>query len=99
MTRYKHHGSYEIPARYRDAVNQALYRLGYGPNNFSVPILTGPNNVTHWGCETSLTDDALAAFEAILDDVPVVRSSIHRNLEFLVGSGGRSVAMRRRAPV
>ena len=41
-----------VPVAHQDAINAAGQALGYGPTNFSVPLVMLPDtvSVTHYGC-------------------------------------------------
>ena len=42
-----------IPAQARDAANALGEAMGWGPNNYSVPLTDG-NSVTHYGCRANV---------------------------------------------
>ena len=60
MTRFRNRQLVIIPAAKRKAVNDALQALGWGPDNFSQPLIgtaSGPTATpTHYVCDIVLTD-------------------------------------------
>lgn len=49
----------------RDAANAALENLGFGPDNFSVPLHQGVSPATHYGLHAWDDADFIAAIEAL----------------------------------
>lgn len=51
---------FTIPAARRAQANAALERLGYGPDNFCIPLTTPGGTVTRYGCDLPVHGSALA---------------------------------------
>lgn len=63
MTAYIHHAVIILPAALRDAGNAVAEQMGWGPNNYSVPLTDG-EEITHYGLSTVMQDDAAQMFTA-----------------------------------
>jgi len=56
-----------VTAKNVDEVNKKLEDIGYGPSNFSVPIIVGNGkDTTHYGCSWNISADQLSKLDGIM---------------------------------
>ncbi len=70
QTKHKHRRVAVVPAAKRDAANEALERLGWGPDNFGRPLYPpsahANSRPTHYAADIALTPRMLEQLEAVV---------------------------------
>jgi hypothetical protein len=79
MSRYTNHESMFIPAAMRAQYNTHMERLGFGPDNFSIPMSPSGRGVpTHYACSWVMTDSNFRDIQARLGPVGMATMKRHR---------------------
>jgi hypothetical protein len=72
-----------IPADSLAEANALGEQLGYGPNNYSVPLSADGSSITHWGCHIAVASDS---FVELLYNPPAEAQAVVANLLISVSS-------------
>lgn len=60
-----------IPAPYKSAANVVGEAMGWGPDNYTVPLSSNGTSITHYACRTDITQGFLDLLETP-PDIPGV---------------------------
>lgn len=52
-----------IPAAMRDAANAVGMAMGWGPDNYTIPLASDGSTVTYYGCRTYVSEEFIAMLE------------------------------------
>lgn len=95
MTRHRNTGTLTVTAAQRARVNAALERHGYGPDNFSIPLVNGSRQIIEYAASWAMDDVALA----IVQDVLGVDGEYHRDKDVDTVAAEKDLTrVRRRTP-